>query len=1358
MISGSRELGTVLAEGLGPGVSSQDPDGSTVTKIWTVSHVEVALAESSLPDRSFRAQWRKRQGDRATPLLLVAPAGESARVLGPSGPTGPIRLVGARTLVKLLQDLHGMSRQQAASTLAAALERLDRSGIPGVIVRGLLTKHVLTRRLQRDRPEDWAAIRAAAARIRPGKSWNENFVALGYTVERRPEGGYLLRYGESPVAVVHPLADPAAFTRLTDEGQPPEGLLVADATRERVGWGLLASDNRFRLFPAATTVGAATGRYVELDLQATDEDSHAYLGLLAPESLEPGGLLDQLIEDSVTHGNELREDVERRLRDHVLPSLAQGIGAFERAAGYHLTSPDTRKLIEDAALLLQFRLLFFLYLEGRSYLPLSSPSYAPHSATMLLRDAREQVEHGFGPGESGYWSRLETLIQAMRTGSTTWGLPAYNGDLFDPKVLHGAELLGEVVVPDEYLGPALAAMASDPAGESAEAGIDYGDLEIAHLGRIYEGLLSLRLSLATEPLAYNPKTDRYVPAGKSEPEITPGELFFQTESGGRKAAGVYYTPQVIVRQLVNQAVRPALEEHLQAVAEIRRSDQERAVRALFDFKVLDPAMGSAHFLADALDVVAERIATFLAEHPLRPVRRLLDSLRAEAKWTGAIEDSDLLRRLVLKRCIYGVDLSDMAVEVGKISLWLASFVPGLSLAYLGHNLQHGDSLVGVADPAVLSDLGPFAAAHENAPIPRTLRRAREVALRLEATTDSTPEEYRESLRLKEELDGITADLGRALDVWTAEPFGLKGARDWLVGAAEKLIAGEPAKGEATWFEPADEMGKARRFFHWPLAFPEVFMRDPDEGFPEELGADRQPALVEVGDHQLGLHEAAGRRRPGFDVVIGNPPWEELTVEELAFYTLYDPGVRGLTSEAERRGRMTELAKRYPLTPAEFDRRKNDLEEKRKFFTSAGGYTASKSGDPDLYKFFCERYRSLTREGGWLGVVLPRSAFLAKGSRGFRRWLFGSSQVHRLDFILNNRSWAFPIHPQYTIALPAARRTAPSADARFRESGPSASQAAFQAAAAARGVPIAYSRLKAWSELPDGPGYEVPLLPSADALEVFDRMRRGPRFDEGYQGAWSAFPVRELDETNDRRFFRHKEGVPVWKGRSFDQFDPHGREPAGYADETEAIAKLQSKRLSSRSAFKGRFPAQVLADPATHPFYTARVAFRDVSRATDSRTVRACLVPPRTFLTNKAPYLVFPEGGPREQAFVLGVLNSLPFDWQARRYVETAMNFFILNMFGLPPPDETDLDAIAERAARLSCPDERFADFAEGCRVDLGQLTQSDCDRLRAEIDALVARAYRLSAADLEVIFADFTQNAVPDAHRALVREAFDQLR
>ena len=366
---------------------------------------------------------------------------------------------------------------------------------------------------------------------------------------------------------------------------------------------------------------------------------------------------------------------------------------------------------------------------------------------------------------------------------------------------------------------------------------------------------------------------------------------------------------------------------------------------------------------------------------------------------------------------------------------------------------------------------------------------------------------------------------------------------------------------------------------------------------------------------------------------------------------------------------------------------------RRYFAADTGYLGG-AGDPDFYKFFCQRYQRLLGSGGSLAVVLPRSAFLAKGSTGFRRRLFDEQTVERLDFLLNAGRWAFDAEPRYTVVLLDAVNSPPAAEHRIVVAGVAASLPAFLAQSVGEGVALDPAAL--------GPVLEVPLVPSQAAADLLAKLRRGAAFPLGAE-RWKAVPVREFDETNDKRLWEEQtDGWRLWKGESFDQYDPTG---AGerWCPPSDAVMKKASKPNPGRGSLVAKTVAKTdrVAAVAAE-LGRARIAFRDVSRATDSRTVRGCLVPPETFLTNTAPYLAFAEGDDRERAAALALLNSLPFDWQARRFVEMHLNFFILEGLRIPSLDDDIYGAIAAAAARLSCPDERFADFATNTGVELAR--------------------------------------------------------
>ena len=1312
------------AFGLGRSWTSQAGAPATV---WETPSYHLLWADGAVSDVDLRRLWEARKGHQPYPVVLLAPADDDneVRVAGPQD-SRPLRELSSSRVLDLLQASRNMAAREAASFLAREFSRLEEAVVPGLRVKDLLTPHFLRERLRWPLNEQRLSGAVEGMGSTRSIAWRSLFQRVGYQVEQLPRRGYLLRHNDAPVAVVHPHRDASQFSRLTDNGELPEGMVLADCASYGAHWGILAAEGRYRLFQRRPPVGPATGQYLEIDLNELERKDRLYLGILVPESLKEGGWLTSWVGEAKDFGEELRKGLEERLIKDALPDIARGLGEWLESQGADLSDKEQLRQIEEAALTLVFRYMFLLHTEARGYLPIGSAAYRPHSARKLAEDSRVE-QSSFSRRATQRWDRLRTLVRMIRTGDRSAAVPAYNGSLFAPAGFPGCDLLERAEITDVYLAPALLAIAFETDRPDAP-GLDYAGLQIGHLGAIYETLLTLRLTRATEDLAYVPRQDVFRPVGSDEqPEVTKAQLYYQTEAGGRKAGGVFYTRQEFVDHLLNHSLLPALDDHLEEIRKVADRDPNEAARRLFDFSVVDPAMGSAHFLTAALAKMADRIAMFLDEVSGLPAIELqFNELVQEGDSTGGPTDAaDLLRRLILKRCIYGVDLSPMAVEVANVTLWMASFVPGLALSYLGSNLKCGDALIGVADPHVVgaSDSPLFT----GQTVTEAMTRAADLQRKLAENPDRTPAEVKRSEELSADLHGATAGLRSAFNLWAAEPLGLIGARHTLETYADAIIAcdeDKTAKIAAPIAEASLTAGQYH-FFHWPLEFPSVFHRE----------------------------------RPGFDVVVGNPPWNEITVEELSYYALREPGLRGLPSLADRRKRIAELDRQNPSWREEFESQREQLAIVRGFFSEKGGYQLQGVGDKDLYQLFCERYSHLVRQDGRLGVVLPRTAFLAQGSRGFRQWLFEHNSLRRLDLLLNNRRWAFTIHPQYTIALLTGQRSTPIEQTTFQITGPSANLEEFQNVALGKGVSIQTSSL--------GNARVVPLTPSQKHADVLAKMRRGVQFDDlrnpeiqedtkGRVAASHLAPYTELHETQQRALFSHSQGVPVWKGRSFDQYDPHGNEPAGYSVWNDVSSFVQQKRKRS-PVFKRMFSADFLADPNTHPMNHSRVAFRDVTRSTDSRTVRACLVPPMTPLTNKAPYLIFAEWSALAQASVLGIFNSLPFDWISRRYVETNLNYFILNMLPFPPTDNTPWQRIGRLVARISSVDERFAAFSAEAGVECGPLTNAQRSEMRAEIDALVARAYDLTEDELRFVFTDFTENAVSTAYRKQVLEKFESI-
>ncbi len=1342
-----------LESTFGTGRKWTSPAGSTATA-WELPAYHLLWSDDAGGEVAIRRLWEARKGRQAYPVVLLAPSEDESKVLvaGPQD-ARPVRQLPGSRVIDLLESSRGMAAREAAAFLAREFSRLEEAVVPGLRVKDLLTPHFLRERLRW--PENGRRLRGVEGAARDGNVvWRSLFQGLGYQVEQLPQRGYLLRHGNAPIAVVHPYRDPAQFSRLTDNGELPEGMALADCEKYGAQWGILAASGRYRLFQQRPPIGPATGQYLEIDTDELERKDRLYLGLLAPDSLKANGWLTEWVAEAKDFGEELRKGLEERLSKDALPNIARGLGEYLESQGTDLSDREQLRQIEAAALTLVFRFMFLLHTEARGYLPIGSAAYRPHSARQLADDSRLDPS-SFSRNSTQRWDRLRTLVRMVRTGDRSAGVPAYNGSLFAAAGFPGSALLEQAEIADVYLAPALRSIAY-PTDQPEEPGLDYAGLQIGHLGAIYEALLTLRLTHAPEDLAHDPKGDRFRPvrAGES-PEVVRAQLYYQSEAGGRKAGGVFYTRHEFVDHLLKNSLSPALDDHLAGIKTLAERNPDAAAQRLFDFSVVDPAMGSAHFLTAALDRMADRIELFLAEVGGLPgiARELSELSRDQEAVSPQPEDGDLLRRLILKRCIYGVDLSPMAVEVANVTLWLASFVPGLALSYLGSNLKCGDALIGVADPAVVgaSDSPLFTG--------QTVRNAMDRAAQLQreqaAIPDRTPEEVKRSEELGARREAATVGLRSAFDLWTAEPLGLDGARHALETHADSIIeagveagieAGsdtgkEPAAAVADILAGAARLARQYRFFHWPLEFPNVFHRD----------------------------------RPGFDVVVGNPPWNKVKFELPNFLALHDPGIRGLRTGLERDERAERLFRERPELRYEIEDTKRRVEEQRKFYRPENGYTIQGSGDTDLYKLFCERYASIARRQGYMGVVLPRVAFLNDGSRGFRRWFFKECRPTRVDSLLNSGRWAFDMEGRYTIALTSAQ-VGVSVDGSLTVTGPARNEREFAAGIAGAGVSVDLTELASWAPAPANDSvrestWELPLLPTPTHVSVLGKLRRGVRFDslenpqnrknrKGGAAVPNAVLYRELDSAQQRHLFNNPPGkgrIPVWKGSSFDQYDPYDpnhpddKDLAGYGTPKAIEDFLQEKYATQPTCLSG--------------YRNGRVAFRRISNRTNSRTTIACLAPPKTPLTDAIACIAFgPRGAQKEvwnsleKCYTLGILNSLPFDWLARRYVETTFNHFIMYGMSFPPPDNTPWQRIGRLAARLSCVDEeRFAEFAAAAGVEWGPLPEAQRNDLRAEIDALVARAYGLTGDELRFIFTDFTENAVTPAYRRLTLEKFDGL-
>lgn len=1264
----------------------------------------------------IRAAFDSRRGSRAAPVIVLALWGEGRASLYGGSSFNPLHLADAPAgrVEKVCRIALDAPDRHAALRLLQGLVPHVQAQVPGLRNSGLFATHELEHGVPLR--GDWmsATGKAAATLALRGRPLVE---ALGFEIEeeRGPTSILLAREKKTAVAVFLSRPDEIEIGAPLFDQNSPVSFALARATRENLDYVVVSAGDVLRVYPTTPQRGvgrrAAVETYVELNLALLDPGQGGYLWLLASaDALAKDGTFLDILGRSEEYAVELGRRLRERVYKEVIPPLAD---AVVKALGKRARTSEGLSEAYEATLRILFRLLFVAYAEDKDLLPLhASASYRRHSLKEMAQALLEARRGGktFGAG-SHYWTDVRQLWDAVHDGNPEWGVPPYDGGLFssDPTVSHAGEILAGIAIPDDRFAPALMALLLDKDEDGIEGPVDFRSLGVREFGTIYEGLLESELSVADGDLAVDPRTEAYVPATRGMPvEVHAGSVYLHNASGARKASGSYYTKAFAVDHLLDRALEPALEDHLTRLDGLTDAD---AADTFFAFRVADIAMGSGHFLVAAVDRIERRLLGYLANRPLPKVTDQLARLRKVAveklgsdRSGDPIEDGLLLRRQIARHCIFGVDLNPMAVELARLSVWIHTFVPGLPLSLLDHNLVRGNSLVGIATIDEAQRLVEESQ-HElfGQRITDRLEDLRDPLRQLARLADATQAEIDQARGLWSDLRVRMSAEVQLLDMVTASRTEAKLHGAFAQGDIDIGAETFPAR----LVKLAQKELKGLQPLHFPLVFPQVFLGD----------------------------------RRGFDVILGNPPWEKAHVEEHEFWCRHMPGFRSL-DQAHRNEAYRQLRVDRPDLAGQFEEERRCADALRSVLL-ASGYPGMGTGHPDLYKAFVWRFWALVApDGGRIGVVLPRSAMAAKGSAAFREELLRKAEVVDLTMLLNNKQWIFEeVHPQYTIGLVAITRGLSESDAQLLLRGPYPNLAAFRAGIVREAARFYGREVRGWNDT-----ISFPLLPDEASVGVFAQLRKAPRLDLDDGKGWRARPVQgDMNATTNADLMSFGDAAPrghwpVFKGESFDLWHPDSATYFAWADPRLVMEFLQSRRAQPTAASVfSEFPERWRADPRTLPCLRPRIAFRDVSRSTDSRTIRAALIPPKVFCAHKAPFLVWPRGQESDEAYLLGVLSSLPLDWYARRFVETGVAFYVLNPFPVPRPPFGDAfrKRVVSLAGRLAAPDHRFAKWAEAVGVDHGPLEADQKDDMIQELDAVVARLYGLSEAHLTHVFETF---------------------
>jgi hypothetical protein len=698
--------------------------------------------------------------------------------------------------------------------------------------------------------------------------------------------------------------------RDTSPNQNPSAQLIIHLKHTRQKWGILTDGRLWRLYSIESHMPMVN--YYQVDILRLLEEappeylSYFYLFFRRSAFTPQNGrcFLDNVIEKSDEYASELKKTVQGQIYDAV-QLLCRGLAA--NFVTEQLTEQKLQEIYNNSLILL-YRLLYVLLAEARDILPFYSNEKYRTTVSMqqLAQDIDKQIENEtpLSSSSTDYYQRALSLFTLIDKGDTESGITGCNGGLFSPTE---HTFLTNTAITDIFFVPALHLLTGVSFQETGTADyIDYKTLDEWRLIPVLEGLLEMKLHTAREDLVLVTKKGRavYEPAQKhtSRPVVLrEDELYLAAKSSEPQAKGTYHTPEHIVDYMVRNTLTPLIQDTRDKVAVLKlevdasigqlkkakeekpsfelagkydqkiTQEHERLLEPYLLLKVLDPAMGSGHFLLKASYILAEAMATDPSIHICHS--------------NG--DGSDLLhyQRLMVENCMYGVDVNPTAVELAKFLIWVNTILPSKPPAYLNHHFRVGNSLLG----AKVSDIGLL-------PLPKikgkkvsqeekdrrqiqldlfkeALNKKLFLLLQSHSLIAKSPSDTPENIYWKGVWKSAyeqDAERFRILaDVWVSSYFGNEVHWDEYNELIEHLKSSQE---EWQQFAGSEQVRKAvelrdeKRFFHWELEFPEVFY------------------------DQLGNL----KRQPGFDAILGNPPFNLPDVKEpgyeneRAFYAVREP--------------------------------------------------------------------------------------------------------------------------------------------------------------------------------------------------------------------------------------------------------------------------------------------------------------------------------------------------------------------------------------------------------------------------------------------------------------------------------------
>ncbi|WP_426567987.1 Eco57I restriction-modification methylase domain-containing protein [Streptomyces canus] len=1126
---------------------------------------------------------------------------------------------------------------------------------------------------------------------------------------------------------------------------PPQSMLQECLNRTEAHlWGVLTNGRQVRLLRDSSAL--ATASYVEFDLEAIFDGElfsefvllyrllHVSRFEVAEGAAASSCWLEKWRTEAIASGTRALDQLRKGVQEAI---TALGTGFLRHPENGSLREDVRPKALQKALLRLVYRLLFVFVAEDREALlspgadGIARERYETYFSSARLR-AHARKRRGTAHGD--LYEALRIVLTALgdEKGRPELGLPGLGGLFNDTDTdapLRGLKLSNEALL------TAVRHLSQVRDGSSGRwRAVDYRHLDAEELGSVYESLLEL------------------------EPKYSAADRTFtliEVAGNTRKTTGSYYTPSSLIECLLNSSLDPVIADAVkrgeQAAAQSGAADPADAiVNELLSLTVCDPACGSGHFLVAAARRIAKQVAAVRERNP----EPTLDSVR------HALHE-------VVARCIYGVDLNPMAVDLAKVSLWLEALEPGKPLSFLDAHVKHGNGLIG-ATPALLRNGIPDAAFKPIEGDDKKIAKSLEKQNKLErggqrglfdlgGETRVTNTAFAKRLR---RITGASADSladvreqEAAYQSWsrsTEYVHALHVADAWCAAFVWHKTADAPLAlteevfrnlqdpfSDAAPRSTHDEIVRLRdlyRFFHWHLEFPEVF------------------SVPETGQ---GIQEATGWAG-GFDCVLGNPPWERIKLLEQEFFAQRDAEIATARNANERRKLIARLPATNPELALAFTEEKRRGDGEAHFIRNSGKYKLTGIGTVNTYAAFSESNRNLIGPHGRMGVIVPTGIATDATTQHFFSELVRSGSLAALYDFENASPLFSGVHRSFKFSILSVTGTS------RRESA--ARFAFFMHDPSELG-----DADKAFALTPE----EIRLLnPNSGTCPVFRSRRDAEVTLDIYRrlpvlilsgstvgNPWKLHLGRMFHMSDDSGSFHMHEELssgwnnqgstfrnagttllPVYEAKMLHQFDHRWAtyEPDGSTRDVNLTEKKYAPFSSTPRYWIDEREIRNKLSPVKWD-RDWLIAVRKICRSTDERTLIAAAFP--RFGLGDSANLMLP-GVPGNAPALLACTSSFAMDYVLRqKNGGTNLTFFLLEQLPAPDPESLALHTsfIVPRVLELTYTADDMRPFAH----DVGdtdspfQWNEARRQVIRAELDALFFHLYGVSRNDVDYILDTF---------------------